>query len=279
LKELPESYLSGMNLSYADGGIFSNKNISWRGINVICPSHKFYYITHGSCVLQENNRTYEAKSGMWFLIPAGVRHSFYAEDGVVFQKYWLHFNLESSGNSFFSLVKLPRSIIVGNDRHIKNLFKNVFKFAGDERLSSILRLKSALLDLVAAYVERAEQYEIAPQKGDASELSNVMQFIEDNLQRQITNTELASVAGMHPNYFIRFFKDKTGITPAKYITVQRIERAKTLLETTEKPISEIMQQLGFDDISHFSSLFKHYAGYSPKYYREYYLKQEVHARN
>ena len=151
-------------------------------------------------------------------------------------------------------------------------------YAGDENLGSILRLKSAILDLVAAYIEHAEKYEIAPREGNEAELSSVMTFIEKNLHKQITNAELAAVAGMHPNYFIRFFKDKTGITPAKYMTVQRIEQAKTMLETTEKPISDIMLELGFDDMSHFSKLFKRYAGYSPKHYREYYLKQEVHPR-
>ena len=97
-----------------------------------------------------------------------------------------------------------------------------------------------------------------------------------NTTRPIPNAELAAVAGMHPNYFIRLFKEKTGTTPAKHITIQRIERAKTLLETTDLPISDIMHSLGFDDISHFSKLFKRYAGYSPRYYREYYLKQEVY---
>lgn len=276
MKELPEGYLSGMNVNYGAGGIFSNKHIHWRGMNIICPHNKFYYITSGSCILQENGISYEASAGMWFLIPAGMRHSFYAKEGVTFQKYWLHFNLETGGNNFFSLVKLPRYLVIGDDKQVKKQFKTVFQYAEDDSLYGILKLKVAILDLVAAYIERTAHYEIAPREETEAEIGSVFAYINEHINRPISNAELAAVAGMHPNYFIRLFKEKTGTTPAKHITIQRIERAKTLLETTDLPISDIMHSLGFDDISHFSKLFKRYAGYSPRYYREYYLKQEVY---
>lgn len=276
MKELPEGYLSGMNINFGAGGVFSNKHIHWRGMNIICPHNKFYYITSGSCMLEENGVIHKANAGMWFLIPAGVRHSFYAEDGVVFQKYWLHFNLETSGNNLFSLVKLPRCVTIGDDKQVKKLFKAVFSHAEDTSFSGILKLKAAIINLVTAYIDRAERYEIAPREGTDAELAGVFDYIDKHLHESISIADLAALVGMHPNYFIRFFKDKTGMTPAKHITILRIDRAKTMLETTDLPIADIMHRLGFEDSSHFSKLFKRYAGYSPRYYREYYQKQEVY---
>ena len=252
MKELPEGYLSGMNVNYGAGGIFSNKHIHWRGMNIICPHNKFYYITSGSCILQENGISYEASAGMWFLIPAGA--------------------LDMHGVSLLMVLVL----VIGDDKQVKKQFKTVFQYAEDDSLCGILKLKVAILDLVAAYIERTAHYEIAPREETEAEIGSVFAYINEHINRPISNAELAAVAGMHPNYFIRLFKEKTGTTPAKHITIQRIERAKTLLETTDLPISDIMHSLGFDDISHFSKLFKRYAGYSPRYYREYYLKQEVY---
>ena len=52
---------------------------------------------------------------------------------------------------------------------------------------------------------------------------------------------------MHPNHFIRFFKEKTGETPAKYIKARRMETAKRYLEETELSVKEIMLAIGEND--------------------------------
>ena len=278
MKTLPEGYLSGLNIGYANGGIFTNKDVSWRGINVFCPTHKFYYITSGSCVLEFDDKIYRAEKGMWFFIPAGVRHSFYAEEGVIFEKYWLHFNLENGGNNLFSHVMLPRFVAAGSERKLKSLFQHVFDFASCDDLTGTLRLKSSILELMAYYVKLCGQYKVAPMEEGDAELSSVMTYIKKNLHKQISNTALAEIAGMHPNYFVRFFKNKIGITPAKYITTQKMEQAKIMLETTNQPVNDIMLALGYEDMSHFSRLFKHHAGYSPKQYREYFIKKAVYPR-
>jgi len=275
MKALPEGCLSGLNIGYANGGIFTNRDVSWRGINVFCPTHKFYYLTGGSCILEFDDKTYRAKKGMWFFIPAGVKHSFYAEEGVVFEKFWLHFSLENGGNNLFSQVVLPRFVMAGDDRKLQSLFKNVFYFAKDESLYGILQLKSSILTLFSYYINLCGDYEIAQNGEGDAELLAVMAYIKQNLNKQISNTDLAQIADMHPNYFVRFFKNKMGITPAKYITTQKMEQAKIMLETTEQPVCDIMLALGYEDMSHFSRLFKHHAGYSPKQYREYFIKKAV----
>ena len=64
------------------------------------------------------------------------------------------------------------------------------------------------------------------------------------------------------------FKEKTGYTPIKYLAIRKIDEAKRLLETTDLPISEVMERVGYEDASYFSKLFKKLVGYSPKSFRE-----------
>lgn len=69
---------------------------------------------------------------------------------------------------------------------------------------------------------------------------------------------------------IRRFKQKTGITPIRYLQKTKIEAAKNLLETTDKDILEVMVSSGYNDMKNFRNLFKTFTGLTPKGYREKY---------
>jgi len=64
------------------------------------------------------------------------------------------------------------------------------------------------------------------------------------------------------------FKKYTGVSPAQYHLQLRIIRAKELLVSTDKNISEIGIQLGFQNVYHFSMLFKKKTGMSPSEFRK-----------
>lgn len=82
-----------------------------------------------------------------------------------------------------------------------------------------------------------------------------------------SNGELAAVAGMHPNAFIRLFRGVTGRTPQAYCTVKRIERACLLLHGGSMSIKEIAARCGFCDRYHFSRVFKRLRGVGPAEFR------------
>ena len=73
---------------------------------------------------------------------------------------------------------------------------------------------------------------------------------------------------------IRYFKKVTGHTPAKYITLLRMSKAQSLLTETDTRISDIMYQVGIDDLPLFSKMFKRIYSLSPKAYREMYRREE-----
>jgi transcriptional regulator GlxA family with amidase domain len=69
---------------------------------------------------------------------------------------------------------------------------------------------------------------------------------------------------------VRRFKTATGMTPIRYLQKTKIESAKTMLETTNKDILEIMISSGYQDVKSFRELFKNITGLTPKGYREKY---------
>ena len=69
-------------------------------------------------------------------------------------------------------------------------------------------------------------------------------------------------------FAINKFKEELGITPAEYITLQKMDRAQMLLKTTNSSITDIAYQLGFSSSNYFCSVFKKTLSYSPAAYRK-----------
>jgi len=90
----------------------------------------------------------------------------------------------------------------------------------------------------------------------------------DNLEDDISLAELAEQAGMSKYHFCRVFKKHLDRSPISYLIDLRIDRARTLLRTTDLSMSEIATLVGFNDISNFSRKFKELNNVSPSRYRK-----------
>ena len=98
-------------------------------------------------------------------------------------------------------------------------------------------------------------------------LRRVTEYIEDNLTQDLTLAQIADVAHMSPHYFSRAFRKSTGIPPHRYVIDRRIEKAKTLLSDNHLPLVEVGLSVGFQNQSHFTTLFHKRTGVTPTVYR------------
>ena len=80
-------------------------------------------------------------------------------------------------------------------------------------------------------------------------------------------SECADFCKMSKVHFSRFFKQITGMPPVQFVLKIRIDRAKELLDFTDKPIAEIAEASGFPDQNYFARTFKKITGMSPTQYR------------
>ncbi len=106
----------------------------------------------------------------------------------------------------------------------------------------------------------------APSKSNlhSEALTEILDYIEDNLGEKITLSELASRAGFNEKYFCRIFKAFTGKTPIEYINEIRIGNACHLLLQGKKTVTEAAMLSGFSDMSYFSKIFKRYRHCTPR---------------
>ncbi|MCU7552252.1 helix-turn-helix domain-containing protein [Chitinophagaceae bacterium LB-8] len=84
----------------------------------------------------------------------------------------------------------------------------------------------------------------------------------------MTVTHLAERANQHQDYFSRMFFQYAGIRPLAYIHEKRIERAQYLLTTTNMSYAEVAAETGFENLPHFSRIFKKATSLTPGQYRQ-----------
>jgi transcriptional regulator GlxA family with amidase domain len=99
------------------------------------------------------------------------------------------------------------------------------------------------------------------------DLRAVLQWVQGNLERQLTVDDLARRAAMTPRTFARRFKAATGTTPLQWILHQRVVHAQRMLETSTMSIDEIAATIGFGSAAALRQHFTKVVGSNPSAYR------------
>ena len=105
-------------------------------------------------------------------------------------------------------------------------------------------------------------------------LRRVTEYIQQNLDKDLTLAELAALLYMSPYHFARLFKCSTGVPPHRFVVRQRIARARAFLATQELSIAQISRMVGFRTASHFTTVFRRATGVTPRGYRTGYLRED-----
>ena len=99
-------------------------------------------------------------------------------------------------------------------------------------------------------------------------LKRAIAYIHEHLDRCLTLAQLSNVVQMSPHYFATLFKQSTGLAPHQYVTKCRIDLAKRLLVRQDLTLVEICHQVGFQNQSHFTRVFRQYTATTPKAFRD-----------
>lgn len=166
---------------------------------------------------------------------------------------------------------------LGNDAAIEHLFGDYRKLhlpgaaplqsrierelAGTDDAAP-LALQAATLELVALAC-RQPRY-----AGIPAWMTRVFEKLNDDPYRSPSITELASLAGVHPAHLARSFHRASGCTIGDYLRHLRVRRACEVLSASRRPIASIALDAGFADQSHFSRVFRHVTGETPRAWRQ-----------
>ncbi|QRR02975.1 AraC family transcriptional regulator [Dyadobacter sandarakinus] len=149
------------------------------------------------------------------------------------------------------------------------------KMAQLAREEGAFRKMMLLLDILD-FLARSDEYVLLDHSetvarqlsSDKERINKAMGYIVENFRSNIVLKEVAAVVSMSPNAFCRYFKKASGKTFFETVIDYRINFAVQQLLSTEKAVSDIALESGFNDVSHFYKLFRKRMKVSPLSYRK-----------
>jgi AraC family transcriptional regulator len=168
--------------------------------------------------------------------------------------------LGSSGATLRPMIAVHDPLLAQLQRSLARAFE--MGAAGDSLYADALA-HALGAHLVEHYRDRPVRQETSPDALYWTQLEQVYDYIECNLHRALTVTELAAVAGSSPTHFTRLFRQQTGEPPYRYVRNRRLDRAERLIVGTQLPLAGIAATVGFSDQSHLNRAMKAQRGVTP----------------
>jgi AraC-like DNA-binding protein len=106
-------------------------------------------------------------------------------------------------------------------------------------------------------------------------LQRMLTYIYGHYKEKITLKDIAQSASLSDGYAIHLFSSLLHASPISYLLSYRVEKAEELLHDFTKDVGEVAEEVGFDNPSYFSEMFKREKGYSPRDYRNILLKEKI----
>lgn len=244
-------------------------NYFYKGNNVH-QNYIIHYIQSGKGTFSvANQRTVNLKAGDLFVLPKGVP-CFYQADG---EEPWSYFWIGFSGvkiKTMLANTKLNNKYYLSQvqNSHIYDSLKELFKAAHhNSSLANDVLIESLIYKFF--YYLMTEYPEKVMVKNSDEDLHLAVNYLEQNfVNPSCTISTLCHELDFSRSYLYNIFKNNLNISPLKFLTQLRMEKAKQLLLNSDYTIRQITDMVGYTDEFTFSKAFKRYTGLSPKYYRK-----------
>ncbi|MGG7619002.1 helix-turn-helix transcriptional regulator [Bacillus coreaensis] len=241
--------------------------------------HMLLFVLKGRYLLKFGNQSYLVKDREMLLIHKSIVVSyekFGDERSVDLLDYMMFFLKDELLNEFIKMTNLqssfpstviPISVYPMNERltgYIESL-KPILKDPNKIQ-EGLVRLK--LLELLYDVADTDEKFLYQFLHLRHNERKCISQVVEENIFNPVSIGDLAYLSGRSLSTFKREFKEIYNSPPLKWIRYRRLDKARELLSHSPFSITEVCFTTGFENVAHFSRVFKERFGVSPSIYKQ-----------
>ena len=259
------------SLYITDIGYYPHAADHYRERNVPIAQNVLIYCADGAGWYSVDDRRYDVKSNSFFILPAGKPHAYGADAADPWTIYWVHFT-GSHADIYVRGALQPQEVMPGHRSRINyrnNIFEEMFNTLAVGYSRDSLRYVSSMLHYYLASMRYISTYRSAGGRmDDGSIASAAIHYMGENIEKRLTLDMIARYTGYSPAHFSALFRKQTGESPLAYLNRMKVERAQTMLATTDMRINQICHKVGIDDCYYFSRMFSRITGMSPRRYRE-----------
>lgn len=126
-------------------------------------------------------------------------------------------------------------------------------------------LQQSFLIMLNEFIKKNKEQINKPKR---KEINDILEYIDNNLDKTITCKNMAERVNMNSSYYSRLFKSEMGISFSDYLISKRIQKSTMLLLRTDMTIEEITKAIGLEQTSYFYHLFKKVTGKTPSEIRK-----------
>ena len=206
------------------------------------------------------------------LLKPGVLHDYGTARGQrQWEPFWAHFIPRPAWLEWLDWPEIAPGLLhlslAGDESRyrIVRRFRELVRLnAGPSRLREPLALNA--LEEILLRCEQSNPRGAAA--GMDSRIARSLAYICDNFAGPLTVPKIAAQCSLSPSRFAHLFRVQTGQTPQRYLELQRLNRARQLLEFTQEPVSAIARQVGFENPFYFTLRFRRHLGASPREWRQ-----------
>ncbi|MDQ0872703.1 AraC-like DNA-binding protein [Paenibacillus sp. V4I3] len=236
--------------------------------------HLFLFVLKGKYTVRYGNQSYTVKKNEMVLLQRSITVE-YEKSGEKEEEYLLDYMMfflkDDLLNEFVKMADLkpsypealvPVSVKSVNDRLISYIESLKPYFNQPEEVRNGL-IKIKLLELLFDVADTDGNFLIQFLQLKRKERKSITEVIEENIFNPLSLNDLAYLSGRSLSTFKREFKEIYNTSPLHYIRNRRLEKAKELLTHTSLSVTDVCFSTGFENIAHFSKVFKERFGISP----------------
>ena len=268
--ELEEKDPLASSLFITDIGYYPDAKHHYRSRQQPINQYVLIYCIDGQGWFSIGEKQWHVKKNQYFILPAGVPHSYGADDEG-WTIYWIHFR-GLHADIYARDAQEPRDINITLNSRVNNrnsIFDEIFNTLEAGQGIENLRYASSLLHHYLASMRYLEQYRKSIKQTDEKTIVEAaIHFMKENLEKRITLQDILRYVGYSPSHFSMLFKRATGMSTLSYFNQLKVEHACHLLAHTDMKVNQIGFKLGFHDSLYFSRLFSKTMGMSPRQYRD-----------
>ncbi len=202
------------------------------------------------------------------------------EEGIDPSCIVTHFSENIINSDFFKmpeledLVKLLKQgnrgirFKIKNNTEIKNILEKMSESEGLDYYIEFLKIFNLLIKVEDREELSNPSNESSVFSKNLEKINKVYKYVFENIHEGINLEEAATVLNMAPSSFCRFFKKKTNVTFMEYVKSVRVGIAAKLLAETDKQITHICFESGYNNLANFNHYFKDLMGKTPSDYRK-----------
>ncbi|OGV34949.1 MAG: hypothetical protein A2020_13285 [Lentisphaerae bacterium GWF2_45_14] len=212
-----------------------------------------------------SGREYKLRPGFIHIIPENTDVRLYCASKM--DQFYIHFRAELLGGlSFFKAFDCGYELKIGKSDNIKESVGRLEKLYREKSPPACLEMDGILRTILARIIERNfDGSGSAPR--ELIRFKAVFEYMERNYSKKVRLADLAARANLQEIYFSNLFKKACGIPPMQFLNRKRIEKAQSLLLSSDEKLETIAAQCGFDDVFHFSKTFRKFTATPPSEYR------------